>query len=138
MLSDTTVPGQVTTKATTGTIATKAATAPQRRWRRFHFDVPIRLVVQGHHRTEVVGRGCDLSEGGIAVHAPIEMSPGDFVEVEFSPAYSGMPVRVRAIVRNRFRYVYGLEFRAKDAVEQERIDLVGQLLRGASDFREAK
>ncbi|MBV9087937.1 MAG: PilZ domain-containing protein [Acidobacteria bacterium] len=109
----------------------------QRRWRRFHYDLPIRLVVQGAHRTEVVGRGCDLSEGGIAVHAPIDMVIGDFVEIEFSPTYSAMPVRVRAIVRNRYRYVYGLEFMAKDAVEQERIDLVGQLLRGASDFREA-
>ena len=131
MLSDTTATRQVTTRAT-------KSNASQRRWRRFQFDVPIRLVVQGNHRTEVVGRGCDLSEGGIAVHAPIDMNVGDPVEVEFTPAYSGMPVRVRAIVRNRCRYIYGLEFQAKDAVEQERIDLVGQLLRGASDFREAK
>jgi len=136
MLSDTTVPRQVTTEETTST--NPQGTAAQRRWPRFHFDVPVRLVVQGNHRTEVVGRGCDLSEGGIAVHAAIEMALDDFVEVEFTPAYSGMPVRVRAIVRNRSRYIYGLEFRAKDAVEQERIDLVGQLLRGASDFREAK
>ena len=113
------------------------ANVPQRRWRRFHFDVAVRLLVQGSHRTEVVGRGCDLSEGGIAVHAPIEMTVGDFVEVEFCPIYSGLPVRVRAIVRHRCRYVYGLEFQAQDAVEQERIELVGQLLRGASDFRES-
>src|SRR5437868_12047031 len=119
MLSDATAPGQVTTKATT---KESSGTVAQRRWRRFHFDVPIRLVVQGSHRTEVVGRGCDLSEGGIAVHAPIDMNVGDLVEVEFTPAYSGMPVRVRAIVRNRCRYIYGLEFQAKDAVEQERID----------------
>jgi PilZ domain len=133
MLSDTTATRQVTTKATID-----KSGAAQRRWRRFQFDVPIRLVVQGSHRTEVVGRGCDLSEGGIAVHAPIDMNVGDLVEVELTPAYSGMPVRVRAIVRNRCRYIYGLEFQANDAVEQERIDLVGQLLRGASDFREAK
>jgi len=133
MLSDATATRQVTTKATS-----KKSGAAQRRWRRFQFDVPIRLVVQGNHRTEVVGRGCDLSEGDIAVHAPIDMNVGDLVEVELTPAYSGMPVRVRAIVRNCCRYIYGLEFQAKDAVEQERIDLVGQLLRGASDFREAK
>jgi hypothetical protein len=134
MLSDSTAPRLVTKKTTPA--PAMVGTAAQRRWRRFHFDVPVRLVVQGAHRTEVVGRGCDLSEGGIAVHAAIEMTVGDFVEVEFSPTYSGMPVRVRAIVRNRSRYIYGLEFSAKDAVEQERIDLVGQLLRGATDFRE--
>ena len=131
MLSDTSTSGQPTPGKTT------AAKVPQRRWRRFHFDVAVRLVVQGSHRTEVVGRGCDLSEGGIAVHAPIEMALGDLAEIEFCPAYSGLPVRVSAIVRHRCRYVYGLEFQAKDAVEQERINLVGQLLRGASDFRES-
>lgn len=136
MLSDATSPGQVTNKATAAKKPVGDAT--QRRWPRFNFDVPVRLVVQGNHRTEVVGRGCDLSEGGIAVHAPIEMALDDVVEVEFTPAYSAMPVRVRAVVRNRSRYIYGLEFQAKDAVEQERIDLIGQLLRGASDFRHVK
>ncbi len=93
------------------------ATLPQqgypinRRWPRYKIDVPVRLITQ--KPTKVVirqGRGRDLGGGGMAVFAGIELSIGDQVAVEFTPPYSGQPIRVRGFVRNRRGYTYGVEF----------------------------
>jgi hypothetical protein len=86
------------------------------------------------HRTEITGRGTEINEGGIGVHAPIDLAVGEQVDLEFSPTYSGIPVRLQGIVRNRARDYYGLEFLARDETEQRHVDRVGQLLRGASDY----
>lgn len=108
---------------------------PLRRWRRYHFHVPVRLARQtAVDRTETVGRGTEINEGGIGVHAPIELAVGEQVDLEFSPTYSGIPVRLQGIVRNRTRDYYGLEFLARDETEQRHVDRIGQLLRGASDY----
>ncbi len=111
---------------------------PLRRWRRFHFHVPVRVTLQtAVHRPAVVGRGTEINEGGIGVHAAIELPVGETVTIEFSPTYSGIPVCLEGIVRNRTRDYYGLEFLARDETEQRHVDRIGQLLRGASDYRES-
>src|ERR1700739_1844166 len=83
----------------------------RRRWRRHPLDVPIRVIVHSLSKTSVfVGRGNELSEGGMAVTAGVELKNGDEAEIEFTPPYSGGPIRIRGIVRNRAGYRYGLEF----------------------------
>jgi hypothetical protein len=42
--------------------------------------------------------------------AGVELKAGDQVEVEFTPAYTGHPIRVPAVARNRRGYKYGVEF----------------------------
>jgi hypothetical protein len=86
--------------------------ARKRRWERHKIDVPIRLIFWNSlHSAKIVdARGRDMSEGGMAVFAGAELRIGDIVEIEFTPAYSGQPLRVRAEVRNRRGYSYGLEF----------------------------
>jgi hypothetical protein len=64
----------------------------RRRWRRHHLDVPIRVIVHGAEKTSVfVGRGNELSEGGLALTAGVELKTGDAAEIEFTPPYSGGP-----------------------------------------------
>ncbi len=94
-----------------------------RRWRRLHLDVPIRVIVHGPNKTSViVGRGNELNEGGMALTAGVELNLGDKTELEFTPPYSGMPIRIRGVVRNRKGYRYGMEFLAEDPQESEQVD----------------
>lgn len=107
--------------------------ATQRRWPRFKLDVPVRVIAYRDNKANIVsGRGNEVSEGGLAVFAGIELRPGEQIWVEFTPPYSSEPLRVRATVRNRTGYKYGIEFRADDAAEQERVARLRELLRFAS------
>jgi hypothetical protein len=53
--------------------------------------------------------------------AGVELKMGDQVEVEFTPAYSGQPIRVRAVARNCNGYRYGVEFVASSDKERHEI-----------------
>jgi hypothetical protein len=104
-----------------------------RRWTRFHFEVPVRLVV---HRpafaSSITGRGSELNEGGMCVFAGIELRLGDQVAVEFIPPHGQAPLRLWAIVRNRAGYYYGLEFLAENIGERDQVERFRASLREAS------
>ncbi len=78
------------------------------------------------------GRGNELSEGGMAVTAGVELKVGREVAVEFTPPYTGIPIRVRGIVRNRTGYRYGMEFLTENAVETEQVNQLRSLLQTLS------
>jgi hypothetical protein len=112
-------------------VCTQAPTgSAQRRWQRHQIDVPVRLIYwNSMHTTRIAqGRGRDMSEGGMAVFAGVELRAGDLVEVEFTPAYSGKPLRVKAEVRNRRGYSYGLEFLTDTSTEQVQAARLRELL----------
>src|ERR1700738_2322133 len=46
---------------------------------------------------------------------------GDQVEIEFTPAYSGHPIRVRAVARDGNGYSYGVEFVASSDQDRHEI-----------------
>jgi hypothetical protein len=85
--------------------------ATARRWPRYKVDVPLRVITQGLSKVSIIqGRGSELNNGGMAVFAGTELAIGAQVLVEFTPPYSGDPIRVRCFVRNRSGYRYGVEF----------------------------
>jgi len=104
-----------------------------RRWKRFHLEVPVRLVL---HRpafaSSITGRGTELNEGGMSIFAGIELRLGDQVAVEFTPPYGEAPLRLWAVVRNRAGYYYGLEFLAENDGERGQVERFRSVLRGAS------
>jgi hypothetical protein len=106
----------------------------KRRWQRNKIDVPIRLIFWNSlHTAKIVdARGRDLSEGGMAVFAGVELRTGDIVEIEFTPAYSGQPMRVRAEVRNRRGYSYGLEYLTDTSTEEAQAARLRELLQSSS------
>ena len=108
---------------------TVLAKSNTRRWPRYHLDVPIRVIVHNEKKTSVIqGRGNELSEGGMALTAGVELRPGDETEIEFTPPYSGLPIRIRGIVRNRKGYRYGMEFVAGSDRELEQVDRLRTVL----------
>jgi hypothetical protein len=95
----------------TETLVTEPQILSTRRFRRFKLDVPVRLIIQTEDCTRIVdGRGNELNEGGMAVHAGVELTLDEPVEIEFTPPYTSEPLRAHAMVRNRTGYRYGLEF----------------------------
>lgn len=108
---------------------TVAVETRRRRWRRHPLDVPIRVIVHSPSKTSVfVGRGNELSEGGMAVTAGVELKNGDEAEIEFTPQYCGGPIRIRGVVRNRAGYRYGMEFVAEGEREKQSVDRLKTML----------
>ncbi len=84
--------------------------ARARRYARYKLDIPVRVIVTKEDTVKLVhGRGNELNEGGLTVFAGIELSVGEEISVEYTPAYSGAPIRARAVVRDRRGYKYGVE-----------------------------
>jgi len=105
----------------------------RRRWMRYKLDVPIRAIVHKTEKTIITeGRGTEMSEGGMCLFAGVELSLGGQLEVEFTPPYSGQPIRARAVVRNRDGYRYGVEFIIQDKKCREEVAHLREVLRSLS------
>lgn len=115
----------------TETAVTEAHILNTRRFRRYQLDVPVRLVVQTEDKTRIIdGRGNELNEGGLCVQAGVELKLEDTIEVEFTPPYTGEPLRARAVVRNRNGYRYGLAFLLDTPEDCERVMDIRTALQG--------
>jgi len=107
----------------------------ERRWQRYHFDVPIRLVFEnGNHARVAEGRGTELNEGGLGLYAGIELEIGDHVEVELTVPFYCLALRLKGVVRNRpgNGYYYGIQFVETDATQKGEIALFAKMLQSAA------
>ena len=83
----------------------------QRRWKRYRVEVRLKVYFQQDGaQTFTSGQGSDISEGGMAAYVPMELNPGDTVELELMFPYSKDPVHILAAIRNRNGFRFGLEF----------------------------
>jgi hypothetical protein len=106
-----------------------------RRWQRYHFDVPIRLVFENGQYTRVAeGRGTELNEGGLGLYAGIELEIGDLVEVELTVPFYCLALRLQGVVRNRpgNGYYYGIQFVDTNATQRGEIALFAKMLESAA------
>ena len=102
-----------------------------RRWPRYKLNVPLRVVVDTGEKVRIIdGRGTELNEGGMRVFAGVELKVGNLISIEFTPPYSGEPVRVRSEVRNRNGYTYGITFLQETAEDCVRVEQIRFALQG--------
>jgi PilZ domain len=102
-----------------------------RRWPRYKLNVPVRVISQKETKTIITpGRGTELNGGGLSIFAGVELSVDDVVEVEFTPPYSGEPIRVSCTIRNRHEYNYGLEFHMEAEDDIERVSMIRAIFMG--------
>ena len=100
-----------------------------RQRQRLCLNTPVCLVVQRPEKVLLVdARFRDISDDGAAIFAGVELSIDSEVQVEFTPPTNHGPLRVRAIVRNRRKYVYGLEFLPRDRKEEQTLDILKGML----------
>jgi hypothetical protein len=105
--------------------------AVPRRFPRYRINVPVRVIVDRLDKVSIVqGRGNELNEGGMAVFAGTELALNQRIAVEFTPPYSGLPIRVRCEVRNREGYTYGVAFLIESAEDKERVNEIRVVLKG--------
>jgi hypothetical protein len=69
-----------------------------------------------------------MSDDGVAIFAGVELAIDSEVQIEFTPAFNGGPLRVRAVVRNRRQYIYGLEFLPRDGEEERILQMLKAML----------
>jgi len=83
----------------------------QRRWPRY--KVELRLKVKGDKPGQLAfafGQGSDVSEGGMAAYIPAEFEVGDSMTLEVQLPYAKESLLLKAAVRNRNGFRYGLEY----------------------------
>ena len=81
-----------------------------RRWPRYHFQLPIRIIFRRGEEVIIVDAvGSEVNEGGICASAGIDLWVGQRIEVELTAPRSA-PVKVQGVVRNRRGYSYGIAF----------------------------
>ena len=91
----------------------KNSLVAKRKWQRFAVDmsVEVRLTTQGPTRVVACeGLGTDISVGGLAVTADIDLPLGTQVGVEFTLPNSDRSLIFKCFVRNRQGNCYGVEF----------------------------
>jgi PilZ domain-containing protein len=88
-----------------------------RRWPRHTVDLPVSVEFQtGPTKTVAPGRGIEISEGGMALYAGIQLKAHDLVEVEFQKPWQA---RISGVVRNRTGCCFGVEFLSPLTFESE-------------------
>jgi hypothetical protein len=91
---------------------TKKDWSVERRWNRYKVDLRLKVTLptgtQGRNFT--FGQGSDVSEGGMAAYIPSELNVGDVVGLEVVLPYTKETITMRAEVRNRNGFRYGLEY----------------------------
>lgn len=103
-----------------------------RRWQRHEVDLSVTVGLLDGSRPRVRGRATEISEGGLALYAGVDLQPYDLMEIEFlAPSRA----RVTGVVRNRVGYYFGLEFLTPLPIDKEgdRQDRRPQLLRSESE-----
>jgi hypothetical protein len=82
----------------------------ERRWPRYKVDLRLKVMMQRGGRNFTFGQGSDVSEGGMAAYIPAELEVGELVSVEVTLPYSKETVTLKAEVRNKNGFRYGLEY----------------------------
>jgi hypothetical protein len=55
------------------------------------------------------------------VYGGMELAIDEKIAIEFTPPYTGQPIRARACVRNRRGYTYGVEFLLENEDDTENV-----------------
>jgi c-di-GMP-binding flagellar brake protein YcgR len=93
-----------------------------RRWERYRIELRFKATMTKEGKRIVLfGQGTDVSEGGMAAYIPTELATSDIVELELSLPYltGQQPLRIRAVVRNRNGFRYGLEYTSLASADRE-------------------
>ncbi len=93
-----------------------------RRHPRVKSDIRVRVFVPPKSPTaDSFGRGYDISEGGMAVYVPLELTIGQDVLVVLEVPQCRVRLGLTAAVRSRHGYRYGVEFAALSNTEHREL-----------------
>jgi c-di-GMP-binding flagellar brake protein YcgR len=96
-----------------------------RRYLRISCNISVR-VFHGAKYTD--GRGHDIGTGGMAIYVPLDIDVGSSINLSFQLPCSRMVLGVRALVRNRDGFRYGVEFADLTPTEAEEIQRIANMM----------
>ena len=83
----------------------------ERRWPRYKVELRLKVfLARSEGRGFTFAQGSDVSEGGMAAYIPAEIEVGEIVGIEATLPYSKQEIAIRAQVRNKNGFRYGLEY----------------------------
>ncbi len=100
--------------------------APARQHNRVTIDVSVRVFADSFVPT--LGRTQDLSSAGMSFYTPLDLALGSEVRLAFTLPMSRFHFGLKAIVRNREGFRYGVEFVALASAERAEIERITGLL----------
>ena len=106
--------------------SSSAQSEPVRRHQRLCVDVSVRVFRNGNFAT--LGRGHDISSGGMALYTPIELECDQEIQLSFVLPYSRIQFGIKAFVRNRDGFRYGIEFASLSDQETAEVERVTKIL----------
>lgn len=102
----------------------------QRRFKRLRVDIRVQVfALIGGNQCSAYGRGHDVGQGGMAVYVPLELEVDDIIKLRFELPYSRTKFGLRAAVRNRSGFRYGIEFLGLSQEEKDELGRVSNLLK---------
>ncbi len=94
----------------------------QRKALRYMVDVPVKISFTDGDKTATHhGTGTNISESGMRVFVPRDLEMGRWLTVELNLPYNREELKVRAAIRNRVGFEYGIEFLEISEEEREAI-----------------
>ena len=100
-----------------------------RRYPRYQLDIRISVkVFRPEAPLELWGRSIELGQDGIGITLTGELEPGEVATLELTLPASGVPLRLRALVRYCDGLRHGFEFLARDGAQHELILRACELL----------
>ncbi len=83
----------------------------KRRYPRYRIDLRLRATVRSQEGMKAVhGRGTDLSQAGLCAFLAVDLGIGEIIEIDLTLPYSSQRLKLRALVRHRRSFAYGLQF----------------------------
>ena len=101
----------------------------RRRFPRYPIDVRVSAkVFRGDAPFALWGRSIEFGQDGIGVTLTGELEPGEVATLELTLPGSGIPLKLRGLVRYRDGLRHGFEFLARDEAQQEAIRRACEIL----------
>jgi hypothetical protein len=97
-----------------------------RKAERVHLDVSVQVVTESGAIT--FGRSHDVSYRGMSLYFAIELELGAPIRVRFTLPNSRLPLDLKAVIRNRVGFRYGIQFAEASEAELEEIARVAGIL----------
>ena len=98
-----------------------------RRYPRISANIFVRVYVDG--RPSTAARGHDVSVAGMAIYAPMEIAIGTPINLSLQLPNSKIALGIRALVRNRNGFRYGVEFVELTPTEVQEVEHLILLLK---------
>ena len=94
---------------------------------RYAADFPLRLFLLGDSK-EIAGLSGDISIAGVRFYAPVKLTVGRLIRLQFCLPHSTLSLDVAAVIKDAEGFRYGTEFTKINDQERKEVERVCRIL----------